>query len=358
MPDRKLVVSAPGRICLFGEHQDFLGLNVVAAAIDLRIRIEGTPKDSPELVMDMPDIDDLEVIDPSQKITYVKRRDYLRSAVKVVKRRGWPLPCGFSCRMTSRVPINAGVASSSAMIIAWIRFLMEATGDPERHDPRVVAALGHQAEVLEFSEPGGMMDHFSTAIGGTVYIDCSPPYIAHGTDIRIEGFVLSNSLETKETTTVLGNSKQDVLGGVDYLIEHYPGFNLHTTPREEVWNLCGGLPEHMGRKVRANLINRDLCEEARALLQTDFAPRDLGRLLDAHHEQLRDGLGVSTSKIEGMIRAAKDAGALGCKINGSGGGGCMFAYAPGREKEVAAAMDRAGGQSFIVHFDEGVRVES
>ena len=29
-------VSTPSRICLFGEHQDYLGLEVIAGAIDLR----------------------------------------------------------------------------------------------------------------------------------------------------------------------------------------------------------------------------------------------------------------------------------------------------------------------------------
>ncbi|MFC1564948.1 galactokinase family protein, partial [candidate division KSB1 bacterium] len=37
----KLIVSAPGRICLFGEHQDYLGLPVIAAAIGLRISVSG-----------------------------------------------------------------------------------------------------------------------------------------------------------------------------------------------------------------------------------------------------------------------------------------------------------------------------
>ncbi len=34
-------VTAPGRICLFGEHQDFLGLPIIACAIDLAIEIIG-----------------------------------------------------------------------------------------------------------------------------------------------------------------------------------------------------------------------------------------------------------------------------------------------------------------------------
>jgi galactokinase len=81
-------------------------------------------------------------------------------------------------------------------------------------------------------------------------------------------------------------------------------------------------------------------------------------MLNAQHAVLRDHLGISTDKIEAMIAAALDAGAFGAKINGSGGGGCMFAYAPDRPDTVAAAIERAGGQPFIVHVGEGARRES
>ena len=38
-------VKAPGRICLFGEHSDYLGLGVIPAAINLHIAVEATPID-------------------------------------------------------------------------------------------------------------------------------------------------------------------------------------------------------------------------------------------------------------------------------------------------------------------------
>ena len=84
----KLTVSAPGRICLFGEHQDFLGLAVVAAAIDRRIYIEGTPRADSILRMDMPDIRRTDSMDFSKPIKYGKKRDYLRSSVNVLLRTG------------------------------------------------------------------------------------------------------------------------------------------------------------------------------------------------------------------------------------------------------------------------------
>jgi galactokinase len=58
-----------------------------------------------------------------------------------------------------------------------------------------------------------------------------------------------------------------------------------------------------------------------------------------------------------MMDAALAAGACGGKINGSGGGGCMFVYAPERPGEVAEAIERAGGKAFVVVSDGGVRIE-
>ena len=56
-----------------------------------------------------------------------------------------------------------------------------------------------------------------------------------------------------------------------------------------------------------------------------------------------------------MVRASIDAGAFGAKINGSGGGGCMFAYAPENHKEVAEAIKSLGGTAYIIHADHGTR---
>ena len=57
-----------------------------------------------------------------------------------------------------------------------------------------------------------------------------------------------------------------------------------------------------------------------------------------------------------MMDAAKNAGALGGKINGSGGGGCMVAYAPDDPQTVAEAIESVGGKSYIIRSDEGTKV--
>ena len=59
-----------------------------------------------------------------------------------------------------------------------------------------------------------------------------------------------------------------------------------------------------------------------------------------------------------MITEALNSGAYGAKINGSGGGGCMFAYAPDDPERVKIAIENAGGEAFIINADSGSREEN
>ncbi|MFC2133169.1 GHMP kinase, partial [Bacteroidota bacterium] len=58
-----------------------------------------------------------------------------------------------------------------------------------------------------------------------------------------------------------------------------------------------------------------------------------------------------------MIDAAISAGALGAKINGSGGGGCMFAFAPNNALKVLEAVKKISGEAFIVQISGGTKIE-
>jgi galactokinase len=84
-----------------------------------------------------------------------------------------------------------------------------------------------------------------------------------------------------------------------------------------------------------------------------WSDEKLGSLLNEHQVNLREHKRISTPKINRMIQAALDAGALGGKINGSGGGGCMFAYAPKDPEKVVAAIEKEGGKAYIITVDKG-----
>ena len=106
----RVTVSAPGRLCLFGEHQDFLGLSVIACAVDVHIQVSGTPRDDTRFVIDMPDLGTRDEFDAAEQVSYRGRRDYIRSATNVVSRNGVRYQCGFDCEIQYFLTgVNQGV---------------------------------------------------------------------------------------------------------------------------------------------------------------------------------------------------------------------------------------------------------
>ncbi|MCX7846245.1 MAG: hypothetical protein N2312_06495 [Dictyoglomaceae bacterium] len=351
----EITVIAPGRICLFGEHQDFLGLGVISFAIDLHIRISGKIRKDKILYIKMPDINGEEIIDLSKPIVYDKPRCYLRSVLNVLKRDGIELERGFDIEIRGNIPINAGTSSSSALVIAWTKFILHACG--RDMEPEKIARYGYLAEVAEFNEPGGMMDHFTSSLGGIIYVDSIPPFSYEKLSPNLSGFILADSLERKETLEVLKKSKKDVLKGIELIQEKKKDFNLRNISTEEALELANDLPEGIREKIIANIYNRDLCRKAYEMLRKDLViPEKLGQMITEHHYHLSLGLKVSTPRLDRLVETALLNGALGAKLNGSGGGGCIFAYAPGYEEEVAKALEEEGAKTYIVKVDKGVRI--
>ncbi|RFD75275.1 mevalonate kinase [Gardnerella vaginalis] len=70
---------------------------------------------------------------------------------------------------------------------------------------------------------------------------------------------------------------------------------------------------------------------------------DIGARMTRAHRILAD-LGVSTPQLDKLVRAALDHGALGAKLTGGGGGGCVIALADteAAAEQVSAALRAAG----------------
>jgi galactokinase len=357
MSSDELAVSAPGRMCLFGEHQDYFGLAVIAAAVDLRLTIAGRRRPDRLLRLELPDVRDAEEIDLERPVVYTRKRDYLKSAVNVLRRRGVEISSGWDCRVHGDIPINAGAASSSALCVAWVKFLLEASEDPRADDRDGVAELAFETEVAEFHEPGGRMDHYSSSRGRIVSIHFSEPPRLRDLPNVLGAFVLADSREKKDTTGTLGFIKGNVLRAVENVGRRVPGFGLAGPLTPEVEQALDGRssPDEK-RLLRGTLLTRDLAASGEKLFDApSFDHEQFGALLSAQHAVLRDYLRTSTDKIEAMLSAALAAGALGGKINGSGHGGTMFAYAPRDPERVARAVEAAGGAVRVVRTDEGVR---
>ena len=358
MTKEELRVSAPGRICLFGEHQDYFGLSIIAAAINLRISISGTKRKDMTFKINLPDIKDTEEFSVKKELEYTKERDYLKSSVNLLKRKGINLPAGWDCLIQGAVPINAGSASSSSLVVAWIKFLLETAKDERAKMADEIAELGFLAEVAEFKEPGGKMDHYTSSLGGVVSIDFGEEFKVRKLKNPLKEFVLADSLQKKDTTGMLGYIKNNVLQGVASLRKKREDFSLKSSPIQEVEDEIEKLSPDARRLLKGTLLTRDLAAEGKTLFEADaFDHARFGDLLTSQHEVLKDYLRISTPKTEQMIETALKAGALGAKTNGSGGGGCIFAYACDKAEIIAGALENTGAKAYIVRVDDGVRKE-
>ena len=347
-------ISTPGRICLFGEHQDYLGLPVIAMAISLRAKIIGEKRPDNQVIIHKPDLGETETVSLDDLI-YTKPRDYFKSGIIVCKNAGLAFSTGFECEVTSKIPIRAGTSSSSAISVSWIHFLSQIADVRPNWDQQKIGELAYKTEVEEFNEPGGMMDQYSTAMGYLIYIESEPDITIRSLNPNLGAFVLGDSCEAKETMQILARCRDSRLALIQKLKINNPNSTVHTL--DENADLSD-LSTDENKLYKGTMKNRDLIKMALPELEKD-EPNDklIGQLLSDHHHVLRDVLQVSTPKIEKMMDEALYAGALGGKINGSGGGGCMFAYAPENPEQVAEAIESAGGKTFIINSAEGTRID-
>ncbi|HET6164483.1 MAG TPA: galactokinase family protein [Planctomycetota bacterium] len=370
---KPLEAFAPGRLCLFGEHQDYLGLAVIALAIDAGIRVRLEPDGSDALSIDLPDLAgtreetrDRIALDGSSPPRHA--RDWLRLAFAEAAAAGVRPPGGARVTVRGDLPVNAGCASSSALTVAFLRALLAFAGPGAAAlaEPRRLADLAWRAEVVRPGGPGGKMDPLTSALGGLVHLSFGPTPFVQELPARLDGFVLIEGGEPKDTTGVLAATRRDVEAAFAELHALDAGLDLAAVSFDRAWTLLQEAkalaPERAARTeelVFATLYSRDLLHAAlRVLAEPELDRSRVGELLDEHHARLRDALALSTPRIEALRTAALAAGALGAKVNGSGGGGSLFAYAPGCEAAVVAAARELGARARVVTASRGASVTS
>ena len=79
---------APARICLYGDHQDYLNLPVIAIAIDRYIKVEAKSTLAEAFYINKLDINKKDIIDYNKDYTFKDKPDFLRIALKVLKKFG------------------------------------------------------------------------------------------------------------------------------------------------------------------------------------------------------------------------------------------------------------------------------
>lgn len=116
-----IISKAPGRTCLFGDHQDYLNLPVITCAIDRHITLNAVANGTMTFHIDKSDINAKRDIPIAPVTGIIGKGDHLLSSLRVLSRYGCVPTEGYDIRITGNIAINAGTSSSTALVISWIQ---------------------------------------------------------------------------------------------------------------------------------------------------------------------------------------------------------------------------------------------
>lgn len=355
----RIVALAPGRTCLFGDHQDYLELPVIACAISRHITLTAVKNNSQKLIINKPDINEIRVINLTEPIVKIEKGDHFLTAIKIVEQYECIPDKGYDIHISGNIAINAGTSSSSAVVVAWIKFLLKAFGCNQKITKEFVSKLAYQTEVEYHNSPGGRMDQYSIGLGNIMFLetDAKANYIMF--DKPLKGLVVAESGVPKQTTGVLGELKEKALLAVYKVKEKIPSFELKEVNKDELPWYLNHVSDDLKVFLSAAVLNHDITQRAFKEFQKEtWSTKSIGALMTEHHEILKDYLNLTVPRIDDLIDAGLSAGALGAKIVGSGRGGSIVVLAnEGEEDKIIDSLLKAGAKdAYKVQVDPGARI--
>lgn len=314
--------SAPGKIILFGEHAVVYDHPAIAVAIDLRAK--SSVSDS------LKQISTISVPDFLPKKQFMLNQTSLPQNLTALKfiidsfLENSEQSKNFDIEITSQIPPSVGLGSSAAVSVALVASLSSSLGNPLNLED--IFKLAHESEKIIHSVPSGIDTAISTYGGGIFYergVTRGLPF-----DFSSAYVVIINSLVRRNT--------KDIVEEVKRKYEKYPD----------------------SIKDIFNSIHSIVIEAEKALINDDII--EIGKLMSSNHKLLKD-LGVSHDYLDMIVNVLDEKGALGSKLTGAGGGGCVISLFDDiiKVKEAIEIMKEKNFQVFISNFTvDGVRNES
>ena len=206
----------------------------------------------------------------------------------------------------SDLPARSGLGTSSSFAVGMLEAFYALKG--KYADKRRLADDAIYLERELCGEAGGIQDQIAASFGGLNRIDFS----ADGYSVR---------------PVVIHPERKKCLN--DNLMLFFTGFSRFSSDIQEITG------KSMRDKTSELLEMYGLVDEAEKILTDKNADLDgFGRLLD-HTWRLKRGIsdGISTNSIDAQYALAKNAGAIGGKLLGAGGGGFLLFYVPQERQE-------------------------
>ena len=318
----KVTASAPAKVILCGEHAAVFFQPAIVMAIDKQAYVTVTPRKDQAIVINSRDLCAAGIYEKNSfkpKIGGVGAKAKLEpirvaaeKTISIAKKR-----MGINISIDSKIPVAAGLGSSAAVAVATIAATGKLFG--LQLSKKRICSLAYEVEKIVHCYPSGIDNYISTYGGINIFR-------------RGKGFTPLKP--RKAVPLVIGNTQAPRSTGK--LVSH-------------VHSLKTQYPGVVNPAIRA--IGQLSLIAAKTIEDGDL--EELGELMNINHGLLA-AMGLSNAELERLIYAARRAGALGAKLTGAGGGGCMIALTtPKKLRAVAGAIRKAGGVSIIAKMESG-----
>ena len=323
----KVLITAPGRVNLLGEHVDYNDGIVLPAAIDRCVKLAAAPRTGRIVT--------LHALDLRQSVSFSLDRLDEKSNTAGAPLPNWALyPAGVAWALeqqglrlqaleasfSSNVPMGSGLSSSAAVEVGFA-VLWQTLGGWQM-DRMTLAQLAQQAENRYVGVNCGLMDQFACANGvenhalmfDTRSLAWQPVPLPPGAVIIIADSKMRRSLGNSAY-----NDRRAACEEAARLLQVRALRDVSVTEFEEH---AGRLPAEVRQRARHVVYEIDRVNRAaQFLLEGDAAA--FGRLMLEGHASLRDLYQVSIPELDSLVEiAAGLPGCLGARLSGAGFGGC------------------------------------
>lgn len=366
----ELVIRAPGRVNLIGEHTDYNDGFVLPVAVDRAAWLAAGVRQAPDAVVRALDMGGDEIIFPVNRVAASAGGwgDYPRAIVWAFLERGMQ-PTGLEAILASNVPVGAGMSSSAAVEMAfayaWNVFSLFDLPKTE------LALLGQYAENAYVGVNCGIMDQMISACGQAghaMLLDTRTlehSYIPLPEDIAIvvADSRVRRSLAGSEYNVRRAQCEQAVRVLRDAGLE--PLQALRDVTLEQLLQHASALSPVVLQRARHVITENTRVHATVAALQRGDL-ETVGALMKEGHLSLRDDYEVSAPELDLLVETAWTVpGCYGARLTGAGFGGCTIALVQAEAVEDLSSQliaryvetfDREPAV-YVVHPADGVAVQ-
>ena len=353
-----LVVRAPGRVNLIGEHTDYNDGYVLPVAVDRAAWVAAGPAEGAWATVRATDMHNDEKTFPVDRVPASGGdwSDYPMGVVWAFQERGLH-PAGLEAVLTSDVPVGAGLSSSAAVELAFA-YIWNTLGGFGIDLPQL-ALLCQRAENMYVGVNCGIMDQMISACGragqamllDTRTLERSYFPVPDGVAIVVADSQVRRRLTGSEYNVRRAQCEE----AVKILREDMTNAKaLRDISVEDLQRLADKLPSDVLRRARHVVTENDRVMKFTAALQQG-ALDTVGALMVEGHNSLRYDYEVSIPELDTLVETAIEVdGCYGARLTGAGFGGCIVALAneqavPDLEAHLRQVYEQRYGMAPIVY---------